>query len=423
MDKIILYIKKFFAMLISIIYGVFKKDKNIETSTKAIEKPSDESSKREKIIHQRIIQEDEKSEKSRDTFTKEEKQNKDIIYYAKRDIQRLLFIQKKLTQLENDIKKCTDLEEVYELEKEYQKAKVHFEKIVNYYEKIDLNVAIIKDIKNIIKDTDKLVKKNETQIKDKVYEIKKESKEEQEKIEEFEEEIDKKIGVQEEIKIPIEHEIEEEKQLEEKEIGEEELTKEENIEEKTEKQEEKVELENINILDEKIIEKEVEAKKENKIREMVVDASILSSTVNRIREQQNNTNVAAISAILAKAHALAANSNPNILLQLNTAVAVASTLYINNEIKRAKSLTGERVKKLTQNKVIEAVGINPKLQVRYIMTNSLTEIRRLKNELKKYGNAEEVLNALNELNELEMEILMQMNELQMQNNMQQGMHR
>ena len=134
-------------------------------------------------------------------------------------------------------------------------------------------------------------------------------------------------------------------------------------------------------------------------------------------------NLDRIQIILAKAHSLATSSNPTILLQLNPNVAVSSALFINNEIRRARSLTGAKVKKLTIDKIISSVGLNKELQVKYTMNNSLKEIRKLKSELRGYGNIEQALNALNELDELEMELIMQLNELQNQNNLQQGMHR
>ena len=100
------------------------------------------------------------------------------------------------------------------------------------------------------------------------------------------------------------------------------------------------------------------------------------------------------------------------LLQLNSNSAINSALIVNNEIRKARSLTGKKTKKLKLDKVIKKVGNDPKNQVKAIVNNSLSEIRKLKSELKQYGMSEEVLNALNELEQLELEIIMQANELE-----------
>lgn len=439
MEKILNFLKKFIAILTSLIYGVFKKEETKKDYNQEEQKSVEHDKKKYDKSSKIIVSDEDRGEKSRQSFSDEEekeeideKLNEETIYYAKRDIQRLLFIQKKLIKLENDIKNCNSLDEIYELETEYREAKIHFDKIADIYDKEKLDIPIIKDIKNVIKDTERLIKSNKVLLDDKKYELKnrKEVKEEPKKIvkvgEEENKEIEEEKNDAEKETSVVEETIEKEAKtivgIEEEHLVHDVIDEDEKIETNEELVEE-IETHDVEI-DNKV-EVNTEAKKQNtkEIISKVATVGIVAEAVNIINENKNNKNLQLIAGIIARARSLASSSNPSMLLQMNPMVAVSSTLFINNEVKRARTLADNRPRKLTLNKVVDAVGLNPALQVRFIMTNSIKEIRKLKNELRKYGDNEEILNALNELDELEMEIMMQLNELQNQNNHREERHR
>lgn len=425
MKKIWIFIKKIFAIIISIIYGVFKKDnsnlKSVETKDDIVKSNGLKGKNKSSMI----IQEDDESTKSRSSYSSDKKNEEDkVIYYAKRDIQKLVFIQKNIKKIEIAISKCDNLEEMYELQSQLKDAKMHFEKIASYYEKIVIEYPIVKDIKIVIDDTSKMINQQEKIIDNKIFDLKKKELEE-EKEDNLEEEIIDlneatlvdNINIKKDLDDRLKNGIDDKLTNEEKQS----FKQDDSFIEK-DNNELLSEIEITNVCDVLSFDedKNIEVKQDSKIRNMVIDTSILKTSIDMIKSQRDAKTISEISAIIARAHAVAASSNISMLLQLNPTMAVSTSLYINNEMRRSRSLTGTKVKRLGLNKVIEVVGNNPVLQVRHIMANSLKEIRKLKNELRKYGNIPEVINALNELNELEMELLMQLNELQLQNNRQHG---
>ena len=441
MKNVLLNIKKFFAIIISILFGVFKNDNKVDNYDKQDETLDKDSLSKQRKTTTRIIRDDEESTKKiREESSK--KNDEDIVYYAKKDIQKLIYIKKRIAKLDYQINNCDSLEEIFELQKELEKIKYHFEKVFVYYEKIDVDEKIINDIKSIGNECSTLIKQEEKQINKKEKEISKKEKDLES------EELEK------------EEETEKDDELEEIEIQEDEK---ESEKEKANDEKEKKDIDSLNILDSIVIKditdivsetkkedskedfKEiksvdkveanidsisndttvvtVEKKDSKKIRTDVINKAIVLKSVKDLNASRKNQNIAAISAILAQAHAIASSVNPATMLQVNPTAVVSSVLYVNNEIRRARSLTGKKVKKMKLDKVIRTIGTNPLLQVRSLMTNSLSEIRKLKNELRQYGMSDEVINALNELNELEMELVMQLNELQLQNNLNNTRHR
>ena len=409
MSKILMYIKKLFAMIASIFYGVFKPEKkihddNIET------KEEQYSTKKKRIEKDRIIREDDESSKKRQEHLIEKEQVAD--YYVKRDIQRLIFIQKNVIDLEYKINKCNDIEEIYSLKKELERAKYHFNKIVNQYSEVKETTPLIKEVKNLIKESNELIKTEEKIVNKKIYNL-----ENQDRKEEITEIVEKDFTEEEKLKDSTET-VEKEKKKEEKSkkstnlVGKEiQKKKEKPKKEKNIKIEEKAvaAIAGIATIKEVTeIPKNVEKEKDAVIRTYKVPKE-------KGKEDKNNINLKRIKEILLAARSVATKSNPSMLLQMNPVVAVSTSMHINNEIRRARSLTGNKVKKLKLDKIILNAGTNPKNQVKLIMTNSLSEIRKLKEELKKYGTNQEVIDALTELTELELEVLMQLNELQLQN--------
>ncbi len=426
MNKLWLYIKKFFAILASIIYGAFKdrvdyKEDSKQVSPEELERVT-KSKDKDKAI--RSFHDDDPSEKSRAVFDKQQDEE-EIIYNAKRDIQKLVFIQKNIIKLEEEIGKCEDIEELYSLKDEWKKAKYHFDKIAKEYEKVDFDNKLIKDIKNTIKDTDKMIVSQEKTIDKKIFKLKQEKEEEID--EKKEKDIEKKnVGNIEEKKKEKPEvkkgnekpEVIKKEETEQKEYDKEILDEEDQKEEI----EEKIEIKDV----EEIIQNDnLTVKKEEKanIRKTVVDYKNVRKKEDDLNQDRSNRNIAAVAVILAQARAIASSTNITALLQLNPTIAISSTLHVNNEVRRARKQAGARVKDLNLEKVVNAVGLNPQLQARYIVANSLKEIRKLRGELRQCGNTPEVVNALNELDELEMELLLQINELQMQNQNQQQRHR
>lgn len=434
MKKIWLFIKKIFAILISILYGVFKKDNSSLNSVKTKDDVDESNSVKAKNKSSMIIQEDDESTKSRSSYSSDKKKEEDnVIFYAKRDIQKLVFIQKNIKKIEYSISKCDNLLEIYELQNQLKDAKRHFEKIASYYEKIVIEYPIVKDIKVVIDDTSKMINQQEKIIDNKIFDLKKkEVEEEKEEKEEKEDNIEEEIVDLNEVTLVDDINVKNTLDDKLKNGVDDKLT---NEEKKSFRQEEssikkdgnelfgEIEITNVDDVLSTIEDNTIEVKNDSNIRNIVIDTSILKASIDMIKMQKDARTLSEISAIIARAHAVAASSNISMLLQLNPTMAVSTSLYINNEMRRSRSLIGTRVKRLGLNKVIDVVGNNPLLQVRHIMANSLKEIRKLKNELRKYGNISEVISALNELNELEMELLMQLNELQLQNNRQNDRHR
>lgn len=431
MNKIIFYIKKFVAILLSFLFGAFHSDKKQEKSNlESKEENAIKKDKRRKI--QRITREDESSTKN---LSNQKNEIDDVLYYAKKDIQKLMMIQKNIIDLEYQINNTNNLEDLYKLEKELAKEKSKLEKIASYYDKIDINYKEIKDVKNVILENRKLIKDKEKFLSKKIYNEKKKN---QEVI--IEENLDKELEKPLEEKTNSDDEIvEEEKQVEEDKKEERQvsttltpilelITIKEITEiiknKKTKKQEINNNLEEPNIsqnIEEKII-VQVENKEKDKIesRKEKINKNLVITKVNLIQKKQKMNNLSAINQILSKAKSLVQQVNLNSVLQMNAMVAINTSLTINNYIRRARSLTGKRVKKLKLDRVIRKVGNNPRIMVKAIMNNSLSEIRKLKAELKQYELSDELIEALDSLNEMELEILNQMQEMENVHNLNQS---
>ena len=424
MNKLWLYIKKFFAILASIIYGAFKDRVDYKEDSKQVSPEELERVTKTKDKAIRNFNDDDPGEKSRAVFDKQHDEE-EIIYNAKRDIQKLVFIQKNIIKIEEEISKCEDIEELYSLKEEWKKAKYHFDKIAKQYERIDIDNKVIKDIKNTIKDTNKMIVSQEKTIDNKIFKLKQEQKIEEEHV--IEEVVEKKIvGKKEEKK-----EVKDKKEQDQEETSKETIVEEEKEEYSKEtiveeNQLEEVEKEiEIKEIEEIIPNEDLTIKKDenSKVREMPIAYSSFKKNKDDLNQNKSNRNLVAVAMILAQARAIASSTNITALLQLNPTIAVSSTLHVNNEVRRTRKQVGARVKDLNLEKVVNAVGLNPELQARYIVANSLKEIRKLRGELRQFGNTPEVVNALNELDELEMELLLQINELQMQNQNQHDRHR
>lgn len=432
MKKLLVSIKKIFAIIISFIFGIFHKsvDKDVEEDNR---KDPDKYSSPLKKKHKenRLFSDDDSNSKN---ISSTKNNEAEILYFAKKDIQKLMVIQDYIMKLEYEIEICNDLEILEYYKNQLEKEKNNLKKITSYYEKTDLNNNIIIDIKTIDKNCTDSIEKSENEIDKKIYKLKKEKEDTKESTET----VEKTLGdnSSDETKQELEEQEEKKDTQEEKDI-----LKKIVIIDIVISKEQKVEISRkLNILsDKKIINKEekkhslnIENKKleksiektsknsvhiEEKPRKYKVNKTNLEKNVTKIKLKRKVANVAVIAAILAQAKAIVERANINQLINLNSSLVVNTLLTVNNQIRRSRSLLGRKVKKLKLEKVIRKVGPNPTIQVRAIIGNSLSELRKLRAELIALGMKPEVIEALNAINELEFELLSQVNELENQNNL------
>lgn len=408
MGKLFMYIKKFFAIIFSLIFSIFRDDKKIDKEKDTKEEKTSNKSKKAKSIGR--IRDDEESKKSISNKNKLVDE-RDILYNAKIDIQKLMTIQKNIINLEYQINTTNNLEDLYILQKELQKEKDKLESIAVFYDKVSIDLKIVKDIKLIVSDSRKLIKDEEKNLAKKI--SKEKNKKEEQKEEKTIEETQEEIKVEHEVKKIIEKENQQKKNIVKLPILElitiKEIT--ELIPEiKLQKENESKEKEEQKTKNSVKVEKK-DKKIINKTKQ-VVNKENINVNINKIKKNNKSKRLAMISLILAKATSLIRNANPNSLLMLNQGVAVKTTLNINNEIRKARSINNKKVKKLKLDKVIKKVGNNPRNMIKAIINNSLSEIRKLKTELKQYDMCPELLETLNSINEIELELIQQIQELE-----------
>lgn len=441
MKKILFSIKKFFAIIISFIFGLFHKsvDKNIEEK----DTHTDNIRSKKKYKENRLFSEDDSNSK---TMFSPKGNETEILYFAKRDIQKLMVIQDYIMKLEYEIEICNDLEILEYYKNQLEQEKNNLKNITKYYEKTNLNNNIILDIKSIDKTCTDSIKKSEKGLDKKIYKLEKEEKSPKESTEMVEKQFDDNKEEEQKLedKVQKENLKEDAKKANnniEKKILEEiviiDTILKETIEKKQEKQvskkkdtpsdnkvtEEKFENKISPEIENKKIVKNIEKTSKNSLhieekpKKYKLNKTNLEKNVTKLKLKRKVANVAVIATILAQAKAIVGRANINQLINLNSSLVVNTLLTVNNQIRRSRSLLGRKVKKLKLEKVIRKVGTNPIIQVRAIIGNSLSELRKLKAELMTFGMEPEVIEALNTINELEFELLSQVNELESQNNL------
>ena len=432
MKKLSVSIKKFFAIIISFIFGFFHKsvDKDVEEKNEK-NTYTDNIRSKKKYKENRLFSDDDSNSKNISSIKNNEAE---ILYFAKKDIQKLMVIQDYIMKLEYEIENCNDLEILEYYKNQLEKEKNNLKKITTYYEKTDLNNNIIIDIKTIEKNCTDSIKKSEKEIDKKIYKLNKEK----ENTKESTETVEKKPGnnSSDEKKQELEQQKEKNNTQEEKDILKKiviidiVISKEQKVEisqklnkysnkEIINKEEKKYLLNNENKKTVKNIEKTSKSSLliEEKPKKYKVNKTNLEKNVTKLKLKRKVANVAVIAVILAQAKAIVGRANINQLINLNSSLVVNTLLTVNNQIRRSRSLLGRKIKKLKLEKVIRKVGPNPIIQVRAIISNSLSELRKLKAELMTFGMKPEVIEALNTINELEFELLSQVNELESQNNL------
>lgn len=432
MKKLSVSIKKFFAIIISFIFGLFHKsvDKDVEEKNEK-NTHTDNIRSKKKYKENRLFSDDDSNSKN---ISSTKNNEAEILYFAKKDIQKLMVIQDYIMKLEYEIENCNDLEILEYYKNQLEKEKNNLKKITTYYEKTDLNNNIIIDIKTIEKNCTDSIKKSEKEIDKKIYKLNKEK----ENTKESTETVEKKPGnnSSDEKKQELEQQKEKNNTQEEKDILKKiviidiVISKEQKVEisqklnkysnkEIINKEEKKYLLNNENKKTVKNIEKTSKSSLliEEKPKKYKVNKTNLEKNVTKLKLKRKVANVAVIAVILAQAKAIVGRANINQLINLNSSLVVNTLLTVNNQIRRSRSLLGRKIKKLKLEKVIRKVGPNPIIQVRAIISNSLSELRKLKAELMTFGMKPEVIEALNTINELEFELLSQVNELESQNNL------
>lgn len=419
MNKIILCIKKLFAIIISFIFSLFYDDNKIEKTTNKKEELIS-TTKNKKLKSIRTIRDDDESTKS---ISNKNTDIIEILFCAKIDIQKLFNIQKNIIDLEYQINITTSLEDLYLLQKELEKEKNKLEHIAIYYDKLDYNYKVIRDIKQIVSDSKKLIKDEEKNLDKKIYKEEHKKEESKEEIKEEQKQPEKSAEENKDILKEIELEKQEDKKIISpklpivelitiKEISEI-LTEKKKNKNTNNSKDKSIYNENIKSYDKNLVVK-VE-KKDKKIiykTKEVVNKQNIDSNINKIKKKNNANKLAIISLILAKASSLVQNANCNSLLRINPMIAVNNSLIINNEIRRARSINNRKVKKLKLDKVIKRVGNDPRTMVKAIMVNSLSEIKKLKAQLQQYDVSDELIEAIANLNDIELEIINQIEEME-----------
>ncbi len=432
MKKLSVSIKKIFAIIISFIFGLFHKsvDKDVEEKNEK-NTHTDNIRSKKKYKENRLFSDDDSNSKN---ISSTKNNEAEILYFAKKDIQKLMVIQDYIMKLEYEIENCNDLEILEYYKNQLEKEKNNLKKITTYYEKTDLNNNIIIDIKTIDKNCTDSIKKSEKEIDKKIYKLNKEK----ENTKESTETVEKKPGDNslDEKKQELDQQKEKNSTQEEKDILKKiviidiVISKEQKVEISRKlnissdkkiinKEEKKYLLNNENRKTVKNIEKTSKSSLciEERPKKYKVNKTNLEKNVTKLKLKRKVANVAVIAVILAQAKAIVGRANINQLINLNSSLVVNTLLTVNNQIRRSRSLLGRKVKKLKLEKVIRKVGPNPIIQVRAIIGNSLSELRKLKAELMTFGMVPEVIEALNTINELEFELLSQVNELESQNNL------
>ena len=436
MKKALVSIKKFFAIIFSFIFGLFHKsvDKDLEEIKEKDTYPDNTYSKK-KYKENRLFSEDESTSKN---ISSSKNNESEILYFARKDIQKLMIIQDYIVKLESEIEICNDLETLEYYKNQLEKEKNNLKKITTYYEKINLNNKIIIDIKTINATCTNLLRKCEKELDKKTDKLKQQLEEKKQSTEIVEKTNNDDSLVEKEDKTEEEKkEISKEKKNTGRDLLEEiviidTIIKEEAKIKKNQKlnissdkkdiKKEDTKRPNVKI-ENKGLDENIEKKSNTNIiisekpKKYKINKQVLDKNIEKLKLNKKIVNVAAVSMILAQAKAIVGRANINQLINLNSSLVVNTLLTVNNQIRRSRSLLGRKIKKLKLEKVIRKVGPNPIIQVRAIIGNSLSELRKLKAELMTFGMKPEVIEALNTINELEFELLSQVNELESQNNL------
>ncbi len=426
MSKLLLAIKKILAIIISFFINLFKR--NNSTNYQQSRQTKSEKTNTKSIISKEtnLASDEDKGKKQKEKLNF--KQNEISLYQVKQDLQKLFIIEKNIFKLETAINQCDNLEDLYILQKQIEQEKTKFLKITTSYINIKTETKLISEIKAINDRVNKQIIKTENLLNNKIYKLKKENLivneeniKEKEVIKEQESKqnsnkIKKHVAeaIIENTVIYNANEFIKKVQLKNNEKD----KKTEKFEKKDSKLKSDTKLQIKKLTISKPKKEKQEIKKENQFSKLSVKKEILNDNIFKITNLKNKKRILVlIGLILAKASTLTKNAINNSLYIINPTMAVHTSLLLNNEIRKARSIGGAKVSKLKMEKVIKKIGMNPKLQLQAIINNSLSQISKLKIEIQQYGISDEVLNILNNLTELELDLINQKSELEKENNL------
>lgn len=435
-------IKIFLGLLITFILSLFFKEKRITDKNRNNVFNTNEETKNNKLNKNGItVDNRDESSKSLDISlnNNERKYSKSSI---KKDLQQLFYIIKNLEKLEEKIKNASDIEELEDIKKEIKQEESTLDSISNRYDKNLFNNEEFIEIGQLRKKCKKEIEKDLEKVDNKVYSIRQDKKNEDRNQIFEKEKINKEIpGVNFLINPTIKY-----KKLK--------LEKNTNnvtakhIVKENKRGENKLNTVKIDslILDTIIIKKTIdlfedkdlginklkEEKKEtinnNKKQEEIkihqkdlnkykLRIDSLKNNLNNFKIRDTSNNLSNVLGMLKNTSVLINKFNP--LVILNKSRLIATSLIINNKIRQVRKINNKNVKYLKYESVVRKVKSKSdyNLQLKYIMDNTLIQIRLLKKELNNlYKLDDSLLDLIYQLNEMELELNEKIEQISILNN-------
>lgn len=178
---------------------------------------------------------------------------------------------------------------------------------------------------------------------------------------------------------------------------------------------------------EPVVKKDVDTKKKTKQKEEEKDKTDLSKTnidigtyklqvesiksiVKNININKQKENIKKITSNTLGALVLMKSITP--LVMMNNK-GIKDILILNNLVRKSRNIVGKKkLNKLTYEEVISRVlSSNIKTHINFILTDTMSQINSLKEELKGYGDNEEIQQLLAQLDEIELELLEKMSQV------------
>ena len=436
MRKILFKIKKFFLIFFSFFFHLLF-DRKSDTSN--VSNTLEENKRARKYFKDSIRNEKDRKEQGskRELYNHKKEAQNNGYPSIKKDIRKVYFIQQYVEDITFRLKKENSYQELKELYNELEKYKEQVSFLQKEITKSSTEeeeyrqfISICDIVKEQIKVDEKKINFNLDirQVEDNKQEIKvvtvKEEQKEENRYENIMNPSEKKI---EEKKESIE--IEDEKQQVD--------SKKEEKKEEKQKREKKKEIdiqerEEKEVLEEQIVIKEtpkvvtksnekkedLEKKKPEDTPKKNLDIGNYKMELENIRNMIRNITISKqkkvgkkISSNIMTAMLVFATLSPVIHHNSNHTKKVATALLINNKLRQSNNLLSNKKKRNLKYKTVisktktEDVSVN----VDYILSDALEQIRQLRSMLLQFGMNNEIVNLLNQLDELEAEMLEKMN--------------
>lgn len=436
-------IKIFLGLLVTFILSLFFKERRNTSST--INNIFDESRKKKITAKPNkssiTINNRDESGKTLSTnlYNNELNYSKSSLKY---DLQKVFYINKNLEKLEEQIKAATELEDLENLKKKVKQEETTLDDLSTKYEDILIKNEEIEQIRELTKKCRKEIDKNLDKIDDKIYSINKEKKIKH--IEQTKKQQDNYNEVS-EVNILLKPVIK---------IKKIKLEKDKNIKG------------NINIVKDYTKYKDKETTKTLKLDNLILDAIVIKKTIDfidkeniitdklkkdekhdvlvkeknskeirvhqkdlnrykvkinslkrnlsRLKIKNTRNNISNIFKTLKNTSFLVNSFNP--LIISNKSKLIATSLIINNRLRQVRKINNKNIKYLKYEKVVLKVKSksNYNLQLKYIINDTLTQIRLLRIELNDlYKLDDSLLDLIYQLNEMETELSEKMEQINM----------